>query len=102
MRIPILTILALPLAACAGYAEPAETPADRMRQLTGGTCDADAVQGYLGREASDEIGEEIVDKSGAKTLRWGPPNSVWTMDYRSDRVNVQYDEAMTITEITCG
>ena len=41
MRIPILTSLALPLAACAGYAETAETPTDRMRQLTGGTCDAD-------------------------------------------------------------
>jgi hypothetical protein len=102
MRIPILTSLALPLAACAGNAEPAETPPDRMRQLTGGMCDADAVQNYLGRQANDEIGEEIVEKSGATILRWGPPYSNWTMDYRSNRVNVRYDAAMTITEITCG
>ena len=36
------------------------------------------------------------------TLRWGPPNAAWTMDYRQDRVNVRYDERMKIVEITCG
>ena len=41
-------------------------------------------------------------ESGAEVLRWGPPNSAWTMDYRTDRVNVRYDEARQITEITCG
>ena len=67
-----------------------------------GTCNAAAAQGHIGHQASEAMGAAILRDSGAKTLRWGPPNSVWTMDYREDRVNVRYDEAMTITEITCG
>jgi hypothetical protein len=48
------------------------------------------------------MGTAILQESGAKLLRWGPPNSVWTMDYREDRVNIRYDENMTITYVTCG
>ncbi len=48
------------------------------------------------------MGAAILKDSGATTLRWGPPNSVWTMEYRADRVNVKYDENSKITEITCG
>lgn len=67
-----------------------------------GQCDAPAVQDHVGRQASAERGQAILAASGARILRWGPPNAMWTMDYRTDRVNVRYDEAMTITEVTCG
>ena len=60
------------------------------------------MQSYVGQQATGEVGEAILVASKAKTLRWGPPNSVWTMDYREDRVNVRYDERMTITAVTCG
>ena len=48
------------------------------------------------------MGAAIMKDTGAQTLRWGPPDSVWTMDYRVERVNVRYDREMKITEITCG
>lgn len=67
-----------------------------------GTCDADAVQGLVGQKASVENGTSIRSASGARTLRWGAPDSAWTMDYRTDRVNVRYGYDMVITEITCG
>lgn len=102
MRILLVILPALTLAACAGYSERAEAPSDRAPGRSSGLCEAEAVQGYLGNSVDDGIGEEILAKSGARTLRWGPPNSAWTMDYRTDRVNVRYDETMTITEITCG
>jgi len=35
-------------------------------------------------------------------LRWGPPRSAMTMDFRQDRVTVAYDDAMIITHIACG
>ncbi|WP_232367400.1 I78 family peptidase inhibitor [Altererythrobacter lutimaris] len=65
-------------------------------------CAADGVQSYVGQNADRETGMEILKASGARILRWGAPNSAWTMDYREDRVNVRYDRAMTITDITCG
>ncbi|MFN3864144.1 MAG: I78 family peptidase inhibitor [Erythrobacter sp.] len=65
-------------------------------------CNAAAAQGYVGKEATQPIGEAILRDSGARTLRWGAPNAAWTMDYRQDRVNVRYDANMTIIDITCG
>ena len=65
-------------------------------------CNAAAAQYHIGRDATQSIGEAILKDAGARTLRWGPPNGAWTMDYRQDRVNVRYDDKMKITEITCG
>lgn len=66
------------------------------------TCNVSPVETYVGRTASTATGEAILRDSGARTLRWGPPNSAWTMDFREDRVNVRYDDKMIITGITCG
>lgn len=65
-------------------------------------CKAAPAQYHLGHDATQTMGEAILKDSGARTLRWGPPNAAWTMDYRDDRVNVRYDERMKIVEITCG
>ncbi len=97
MRSALAATLALPLAACVTPAEAPATPEPAARM-----CDASAVQGHIGHDASAAMGAAILTQSGAATLRWGPPNSAWTMDYREDRVNVRYDDAMKIIEITCG
>lgn len=97
MRLLPTLVAALPLAACA-TTDPAPAPLAQA----GGECDAAAVQYHVGHKASAEMGAAILAESGARTLRWGPPNSAWTMDYRQDRVNVRYDEGMTILDVTCG
>lgn len=65
-------------------------------------CKADAAKSHIGHDATQAMGDAILKDSGARSLRWGPPGSAWTMDYREDRVNVRYDEKMKITDITCG
>ncbi len=91
---------ALPLAACAAGEAPAEsTPTPPPAEMT---CKADAAQSYVGQTATPDIGGAIVKATGARTLRWGPPRSAMTMDYRQDRVNVMYDDAYKITQVTCG
>ncbi len=65
-------------------------------------CNSAPAQSYVGGKATQSAGEAVLKASGARTLRWGPPNAAWTMDYRQDRVNVRYDAAMVIVEITCG
>lgn len=67
-----------------------------------GPCNAQRAQALMGQKASSETGARALSLSGARQLRWGPPDAVWTMDLRGDRVNVRYDAAMTITGITCG
>jgi hypothetical protein len=87
------------LAGCAmNYAPTVEAPPAPGAAM----CEAEPVKTYVGQRATAENGAAILAQSGARTLRWGPPRSAWTMDYRQDRVNVRYDEDMVITEITCG
>ena len=87
------------LTACTTTTEAVDPPAAANPDAL---CNAEAVQDYLGRTADETSGRAILKESGARQLRWGPPNAVWTMDLRPDRVNVKYDEASKITEISCG
>jgi len=102
MRATVLPLVAstLALCACASYAgDMSDNPPARAPQ---GECDAALVQDYIGETVSAEIGADIMARSGAASLRWGPPDSPMTMDYRPDRVNVFYDDARVIERITCG
>nr|WP_298898998.1 I78 family peptidase inhibitor [uncultured Altererythrobacter sp.] len=101
MRLLLLPFCAVGLTACASYTDP-ERPATPPAISDGGTCDASPAQYHVGHDATAEMGTAILNESGARTLRWGPPNTAWTMDYREDRVNVRYDEKMKITEVSCG
>ena len=98
MRILALGLMAVPLAACATTPAP-DAPADQPPPMAG-ACNADAAQSHVGSTVTAAIGATIQKESGARSLRWGPPNSAWTMDYREDRVNVRYDDEMKIAEIT--
>lgn len=70
--------------------------------MAGEKCNADSVQSLLGQKATAEIGADALAKSGSRTLRWIPPNSAVTMDFRQDRLNIDYDDKMVITRIHCG
>ena len=96
------TMLALPLlAACASTAPDAgEDPP--LRPAPEGQCDTDNVQDRLGAQATEETGRALLAATGARSLRWIPPNSAITMDYREDRLNVEYDDSFTITRLYCG
>lgn len=94
-----LIIAALPLAACvttASEAPPAAAPDFAVQ------CNADDVQNLVGQKATAEIGQQVLMATNARNLRWGAPGTAWTMDFRSDRVNISYDANMVIERISCG
>ena len=100
MDIRLLAIAAvLPLAACTQERPPVESAPPPPAEMT---CKADAAQSYVGQTATPDLGGAILKATGARTLRWGPPRSAMTMDYRVDRVNIMYDDAYKITQVTCG
>lgn len=101
MRAPFLPAciaLAMLLAGCAAD----DAPVERVRVGADGTCDAGAVQDVLGTVATQDAGAALLQRSGARTLRWVPPRSAVTMDFRPDRLTVSYDDDMKITRIGCG
>jgi hypothetical protein len=68
----------------------------------GGKCVPNTGHEYIGQTISFEIGQKILDASGAKTFRWGGPNGVLTTEVDLNRVTVYYDEAGKVTRIVCG
>lgn len=100
-RIPGICLAAAALAtgACATTMENDDTMGggDEMAQ-----CDATPAQSMIGAKADSAAGAKILALTGAEILRWAPPNSALTMDYRANRVTVSYDEAMVIDRISCG
>ena len=90
----------LPLTACASAGSeagpaPATPPSEAM-------CNADTVQSLIGQTATAEVGGQLLKGSGATTLRWVPPRTAVTMDFRPDRLTVSYDDALKIDRISCG
>ena len=89
----LATLALLPLAACATPGVPV---------AGGGECRNDGLDRFVGQKATAELGAELLKTSGAVTLRWGPPGTAMTMDFRADRLTVSYDEAMLVTSARCG
>ena len=65
-------------------------------------CNADPAQLFVGQKADAAAGLAIRQATGADEVRWGPPRSPMTMDFRQGRVTVSYDDDMTITRVSCG
>jgi len=68
----------------------------------GHKCDATGTDKYIGQAGTSETGAEIQRATNAAVLRWAPPNTMLTMDYREDRVTIWLDQANKITKIRCG
>ena len=93
MKIHVLTIAvsALALSACT------TTPYARS-----GFCNAQPAQGFVGQRADGGTGLAIRQATGSDEVRWAPPRTAMTMEFKEGRVTVAYDDAMTITAVTCG
>ena len=92
MRATLISLSLLTLAAC----QPAP-PANDPPPMTNQTCIADSLQHHVGQPLSS------LDRASlpAPTRIIGPGMSV-TMDYRVERLNIEYDGAQIIQRIYCG
>lgn len=93
----VVTAASVALAGCATPAAEGSEPTVRGE----GECNAEAAQRLVGTRATGEVGAELLRVTGAKSLRWVPPRTAVTMDFRPDRLTVSYDENLTIERISC-
>ena len=99
MRKSLLLVTA-PLAACAAASPP---DAVQVHGVTPGhKCKASGTDKFIGHIGSSETGAAILRATRAAVLRWAPPNTMLTMDYREDRATVWVDTDKKITKIRCG
>jgi hypothetical protein len=90
---------ALPtLAACI----PTPDVADASSGSNTEACNSKPVERYIGKRFTAVLAEQMRKEAGATLLRTLAEGSPMTMDYRIERLNVIYDEAMLITIVNCG
>ena len=95
-----IALLALATSACMTGSQPSGGLDNPDAPPT--ACNTTEAQQFIGRTATNAIGRSVIAMSDARVLRWGGPDTAFTMDYRTDRVNVIYDAGGTITRIYCG
>ncbi|MFJ5295813.1 I78 family peptidase inhibitor [Pseudomonas sp. NPDC088368] len=65
-------------------------------------CDAAAAQFAVGKPASPALLDQARAKAGAQTARVLGPDDMVTLEYRSDRLNLNTDQGATVTRVNCG
>ncbi len=67
-----------------------------------GRCDASGADFTLGKPASVELLEQARKASGSQMARILTPHDVVTLEYRSERLNLNVDEQGKVTRVNCG
>ncbi|RPF70973.1 I78 family peptidase inhibitor [Aurantiacibacter spongiae] len=89
------------VSACTTMPAPGGEEPIRVREPSG-ECDAAPAQSLVGRQASETVGARALELARAANLRWIPPRTAVTMDYRADRLNISYDDDLVILRVYCG
>lgn len=85
------------LAACAS-----SPPAAVIEGNPQDTCQAQPGQRFIGMVASQALGSQLLAATSAREIRWVPPGTVVTMDYKFGRLTVAYDDEMRISSVVCS
>ena len=67
-----------------------------------GRCEATAAEFAIGKKASPALLEQARAKAGAQNARFLKPDDMITLEYRSDRLNLNTDNNLIITRVNCG
>ena len=99
MRTILLSVALLSTSACATVPPDEREP---ERRMPAGECNADGAQAHLGEKATAAVGATLLAETGARVLRWVPPRTAVTMDFRADRLNIDVNERGAISGLRCG
>lgn len=100
LRLPFLSAVSIALVGCtAGQDAPSTSIPPRVSEAS---CEGESLEQFVGQIASAELGARMLKLSGAQRLRWVPPRTAVTMDFRPDRLTVHYDDDARIIRANCG
>jgi hypothetical protein len=93
---------ALPLVALAAAGCYENRPEPDAPPVMEAACKSEPLAGLVGKTRSDAVSKEALRLSGAKAIRWISPGMAVTMDFRTDRLNLDVDAQGKITRAHCG
>jgi hypothetical protein len=92
--------------ACSTAQAPASQPPADSPPLHGTTpghkCDPANIQQFVGKQKSNALEQEMLRASGAAIVRWVPPGTAVTMEFRFDRLTVFLDSSNRVERISCS
>ncbi len=88
------------LAGCSSTSESAKDPV--VAEAGHGRCEAKAAEFAIGKKASPELLEQARTRAGAQNARFLKPDDMITLEYRSDRLNLNTDNNLVVTRASCG
>ncbi|MBA2770770.1 MAG: peptidase inhibitor I78 [Sphingomonas sp.] len=69
---------------------------------TGRECANQGLDRFRGQVATAAVGSEMLQVSGARTIRWVQPGMMVTMDFSPQRLTVHLAAGNVIERATCG
>ncbi|MCV4284928.1 I78 family peptidase inhibitor [Pseudomonas capsici] len=90
------------LAGCSSTSGSAPEPAQAASHAGHGRCDAAQAQSAVGQQASAALLAQVRTQSGSNEARILGPNDMVTLEYRSDRVNINADASGKVIRVNCG
>ncbi|MET0611429.1 I78 family peptidase inhibitor [Pseudomonas caspiana] len=88
------------MAGCSSTSEPAAQ--EPSTPTAGGRCDAAGAQFAVGQQASAALLAQARAKAGAQDARFIGANDMVTLEYRSNRVNLNTDANGKVVRVNCG
>lgn len=94
---------AISLSGCSGGQKGASAPQPASKPAEEATeCGAERLGGFVSQQATPEVLSQIEKTVGHDRIRTLDPKSIVTMDYRSDRLNIDTDADGRILRLRCG
>lgn len=90
------------LAGCSSTSSESATDPVTTTDTGHSRCEAKAAEFTIGKKASPELLEQARTRAGAQNARILKPDDMVTLEYRSDRLNLNTDNNLVITRVNCG
>ncbi|MHC8343464.1 I78 family peptidase inhibitor [Pseudomonas sp. RT6P73] len=90
------------LAGCSSTSSDSATDPVATTDTGHSRCEATAAEFAIGKAASPALLEQARTRAGAQNARFLSPNDMVTLEYRSDRLNLNTDASQVVTRVNCG
>ena len=90
------------LAGCSTTATEPATDAVATSDTGHSRCEAKAADFAIGKQASPQLLEQARTRAGAQNARFLLPTDMVTLEYRSDRLNLNTDASHVVIRVNCG
>lgn len=95
-------LTAVVLAGCSATGSSTKAPEVAAPVSSDGRCQASAAEFAVGKQASAQLLEQARKASGSQLARVLSPHDIMTLEYRSERLNLNTDEKGVVTRVNCG